>query len=78
KPIATIVDDESAPTENIHARGIPTVRIYRIFEAHIKDPLLANAMVKNSESMSDRDLCTLALDDFQKGGRGRANAMLVI
>ena len=78
KPVATVVENEAAPTENIHARDIPTVRVYRIFEAHITDASLIDAMLKNSEGISHEDLCELALNDSQTGGRGRANAILTL
>ncbi len=78
KPVATVVENDSSPTENIHARGIPTVRVYRIFEAHITDASLMDAMLKNSESISHEDLCELALKDTRNGGKGRANVILVL
>jgi hypothetical protein len=78
KSVATVVEDEAAPTENIHAQGIPTVRVYRIFEAHITDASLIDAMLRNSESISHDDLCELALKDAQHGEKGRANAILTL
>jgi hypothetical protein len=78
KPIATVVEDDPAPTENIHALGYHTARVYRIFEAHISDFSLAHAMLTNSESIPHRDLCALALEDAQNGGKGRANAILAL
>lgn len=78
KPVSTIIENEAAPTENIHARGILTVRIYRIFEVCITDSSLAHAMLKNNENFSEQDLYKLALDDFQNGGKGRANAVLIL
>ena len=77
-PVATIVENEAAPTENFYAAGIPTVRVYRIFEAVISDDALIYAVIKNSESISHNNLCTLALDDFQNGGKGWANAALTL
>jgi hypothetical protein len=76
KPVGIVVEDIPAPTESIHARGIPTARVYRIFEAAILDPSLAHTMMANSESLSHQDLCELALEDAQNGGKGRANAVL--
>lgn len=76
KPVATVVEDEASPTENIHAEGIPTVRVYRIFETVITDSALANTMLTNNEGNSDEKLHKLALVDFQNGGKGRANAVL--
>lgn len=78
KPVATVVEDDPAPTKNIHAKGILTVRVYRIFEATISDPLLAHTIMTNSESLSHQDLCDLALEDAQNGGKGRANAILAL
>jgi hypothetical protein len=78
RPLAIVVEDAPAPTENIHARGIPTARVYRIFEAHISDISLACAMMRSSQSHSDQDLRDLALQDAQNGGSGRANAVLAL
>lgn len=78
KPVATVVEDEAAPTENIHARDIHTVRVYRIFEAIISDAFLMDTILKNSKSISHEDLCELALKDAQNGGKGRANAILAL
>ena len=78
KPVATIVENEAAPTENIRAGGIPTVRVYRIFEAAILESSLAYTIMKNSESISREDLCALAFEDAQKGGKGRASAILAL
>jgi hypothetical protein len=78
KPVTTLTEDEAAPTENIHARGVPTVRVYRIFVAHITDPSLARTIITNSESLSHQELRELALKDAQNGGKGRANAVLVL
>ncbi|HEU0293235.1 MAG TPA: hypothetical protein VFR47_10900 [Anaerolineales bacterium] len=78
RPVATVVEDEAAPTENIHAEGLPTARVYRIFEAHISDSSLAHAMLSNSESLSHQALYELAWEDAQNGGMGRANAILAL
>jgi hypothetical protein len=76
KPAATVVENDPWPTENIHAEGVPTVRVYRIFEAHITDASLAHTLLTNSESTSHQKLCALALEDARNGGKGRANAVL--
>jgi hypothetical protein len=78
KPIATIVENDPAPTENIHAKGMHTVRVYRIFEAHIVDTSLIDNLISNSERLSHQDLCELALKDAQHNGKGRANAILAL
>ncbi|MGQ0605022.1 MAG: hypothetical protein ACT4QE_25360 [Anaerolineales bacterium] len=78
KPIATVVEDNPALTENIHAKGVLTTRVYRIFEAHISDSSLAHTVMAKSESLSHQDLCELALEDAQNGGKGRANTILAL
>jgi len=78
KPIATVLENEPSPTDNIHAEGIPTVRVYRIFEAHILESSLGRFMVTNSEDPFHNDLCELALADFKNGGKGRANTVLTL
>jgi len=76
--VGTIMEDQPSATENIHARGYPTARIYRIFEAHIVDPSLIFAMIKHSEGCSDQDLRERALEDSQNDGPGRANSVLTL
>jgi len=78
QPLATVVEDAPAPAENLSAKGVPTVRVYRIFEAHFSDSSLAHAMMKNSERFSHADLQKLALEDAQNGGKGRAKAILAL
>jgi len=77
KPVATAVEDEAVPTENIRAKGMSTVRVYRIFEARIIDTSLTHTMMTNSESFSYEDLSELALD-AKNGGKRRANSILVL
>jgi len=78
KPVATVVENDPTPTNNIHSEGIDTVRIYRIFEVTIPDSDLIDIIVTNSEMLSDNDLCDLAIKDAQIGGKGRANAILAV
>jgi hypothetical protein len=78
KPVGTVIEDNPATTENIHATGHLTVRVYRIFEARILDISLSHTMLTNSEGYSNHDLHELALEDAQNGGKGRANAMLTL
>jgi hypothetical protein len=74
KPVTTIVENKATPTANIHARGVPTVRIYRIFEASIIDLSLTQVMLM-SGGLSHQDLYERSSADAQNGGRGRANAI---
>jgi len=78
KLVGTVAEDDPTPTENIHARGYPTARVYRIFEARILDTSLSHAIIVNSESYSNQDLHELALENARNGGKGRANAILTL
>jgi hypothetical protein len=78
QPVRMLVENEPAPTTNLRAPGNPTTRIYRIDEVHIHDPVLARKIMTNSESHPSQVLQHLTLADAQKGGPGRANAMLVV
>lgn len=78
KPLATLVENEATPTGNIRAKGMNTVRVYRIFESVIAYPPLVNAIRKSSEDISDQRLGELALQDARQGGNGRANAVLAV
>ena len=73
-----VIGNDPVPTDNVYARGQPTVRLYRIFEVTIHDDGLRSTMLTASEHYSDQDLEILALKDFQNGGRGRANAILTL
>jgi hypothetical protein len=78
QPVGIVVENSPSPTENLCARDFPTVRLYRIFESHLANPSLINAMLVNNVSQSDENLRELALEDARKGGNGWANAVLAI
>jgi len=65
-------------TNNVRAAGIPTVRIYFLYEAWITDPIIINRMLTNSRQYTDEDLQNQAQQDAQHGGKGRANATLTL
>jgi hypothetical protein len=78
RPVATVVEENPTPTANVHSKGHRTARVYRIFEARIVDHSLAHTMLTNSESHSDQRLSEIALEDAQRGGKGRSNATLAL
>jgi hypothetical protein len=78
KAVGTLIEDNPISTDNAHSKGSPTVRVYRIFEATITNPALTHRIFMNSESISHQDLCALAFEDSQNGGKGRGNAVLVM
>ena len=73
-----IVEDVAFDTDNVNARGLPTVRVYYIFEARLTNPELISKIIDNSTHYSDTDLQEMASEDSRKGGKGRANAVLVV
>ena len=72
------VEDFPSETNNIHAQGLPTVRIYYIFEARIISSEIIRLMLDSSMQYSDKDLQQTALEEARHGGRGRANAVFTI
>lgn len=77
-PLWTVVENSPVSTANIHAADTPTVRIYRVFDVQVTDSTLIEAIIDNSHGHSDDDLRELAAHDAQRGGRGWANAALVL
>jgi len=73
-----VIENEPSTTDNIHARGYPTVRIYRVFEIEILDIELRERLLDNSARCSSIDLQTLALADAAHGRSGRANGVLTL
>lgn len=76
--VGIVVENKPAITANIHSPGVPTVRLYRIFEVRVVDPALRAAVLENSRSYSDSDLAAMARADATNGGKGRANAVLAL
>lgn len=73
-----ILENDPSPTENDRARGYPTARIYRIFEAHIIDSSLGRALIANDERYSDEALSRRARETLQTDGTGQANGVLTL
>lgn len=78
KPLGIIVEDLPIETDNVRAEGLPTVRIYYVFEAWMEAPEMITKMLANSRRYSDKDLQKMARKDARQGGRGRANAILAL
>lgn len=78
RAVGTVIEDKPFPSDNFYAREFPTVRMYRIFEAHILDRSLATALMKNSARCSNDHLRDAAWKDAQNGGNGWSNAALTL
>jgi hypothetical protein len=77
QPAGFVIENSPAPTKNLHAVGQLTVRIYRIFDIQITETSLHAALIASS-AVSDRDLILRALRNAEHGGKGRANAALIL
>lgn len=73
-----IVEENETETTNVNARGMPTRRIYYLFNALLKDKEIITMMLDNNKRFSDTALQTMAIDDARQGGKGRANAVLLV
>ncbi len=78
RPVGFVVENDPTPTRNQYSQGVPTVRLYRIFEVRLVDDSLCLAMLAASERHSDDALQSLARTDSRNTGRGRANAVLTL
>lgn len=78
RPVGTVLEETPRPTGNTHARGFPTARVYRIFEARVRDPSLVQLMLATDAHLSNRALQEMALEDARRGGRGWANSILTL
>jgi hypothetical protein len=78
KPRGIIVEDLPSGTDNVRAAGLPTVRIYYVFEAWMRAPEIITMILADSRRYSDKDLQKMVWKDARQGGRGRANAILAL
>lgn len=77
-PLGMRVRHTALPAEGTRGAGRPTSRIYFVFEARLRDPAAIEAVLENSRRVSDGDLAAAARRDAERGGRGRANAVLAL
>lgn len=73
RPCELLVEDQPVATRNYHAAGMLTVRVYALFEAELLDPALVEQVLLQSRDLSEPALERRALQDLERGGRGRAN-----
>jgi hypothetical protein len=73
-----ILENMPTETDNVRAEKIPTIRVYFMFEAWMQDPEIIKMMLVNYKQYSDDDLEKMAWKEAQQGGKGRANAILVL
>ena len=78
KPRGMIVEDLPVGTDNVRAAGLPTVRIFYVFEARMVASEMIRMILANNRRYSEKDLQNMAWEDALQGGRGRANAILAL
>ena len=78
RPSGFVWEDRPTPTGNSRARGLSTVRIYRVFDVQIVEQALCARMLDTSAGQSDEELGILALQDLQNGGRGFKTSILTL
>lgn len=78
RSLGMVSEDTPRETDSVRAPGARTVRVYYLFEARVTAPELSAMMVSNSRRCSDRDLEAMARREAERGGRGRANGVLVL
>ena len=78
QPLGFVVENKPVRSKNEYAFGQLTVHLYRVFKVQIIDPILCKVMWSISQLYSDQDLAQRALQNFESGGRGRANTILTL
>jgi len=78
QPAGFAFNDTPVATSSGRSPGSPTARVYRIYKVNIIDPDLQQALLNSSRRLSDAALETAARADARRGGRGYANAALVL
>ncbi len=73
-----LFEDLPENTGNIHARSLPTVRVYYLYDAQINNVHIIDSILSNSREYSDNDLAEMALVDYSRGRKGRANGVLAL
>jgi hypothetical protein len=78
QPLGFVIENSPVQSKNDYARGQLTVHLYRVFKVEIIDQTLCKVMWSVSQLYSDQDLGERALQNFENGGKGRANTMLTL
>jgi hypothetical protein len=73
-----VVEDDPTRTGSPRSTGSLTTRIYSIHEMQVLDADIIADLIESSTSRSNQDLREEAERDYQKGGLGRANAVLAL
>lgn len=77
-PAGVVIEGTPKATASVRAAGLPTVRIYKIFEVHILASSLVSAMLENSARLTGQDQERQVQADLERGRRGRASAVLTL
>jgi hypothetical protein len=78
RPLGFVIENSPVRTENADARGLLTVRLYRIFEVQIVDLTLCRVMLTVNGLYSAQDLRARALRNFEDYDKRRATTILTL
>ncbi len=78
EPLGFVVENNPVRSKNDYALGQLTVHLYRVYKVQIVDLTLCKVMWSVSQLYSDKELGEHALQNFENGGKGRANTMLTL
>jgi hypothetical protein len=78
QPLGFVIENKPVRSKNDYALGQLTVHLYRVFKVQIIDPILCKVMWSVSQLYSGQNLGERALQNFEYGGKGRANTMLTL
>jgi hypothetical protein len=78
QPLGFVIENHPVQSKNDYALGQLTVHLYRVFKVQIIDLTLSKVMWSVSQLYADQDLGERALQNFEDGGKGRANTMLTL
>ena len=74
QPMGFVFEDNPVWTENWHARGFLTVRLYRTYKVQLLDEKLCQTLLAIIQLVSNQELAMRALNN----NKGRANSVLVL
>lgn len=78
KPAGFVIENQPAPTLNIHALGRSTLHLYLLFEIKILDARIIQKILEAGRGYTDADLRSRAMDDCLDHGTGRVNSVLTL
>jgi len=73
-----LAEDQPVQTSNPRSKGSKTARIYSVHEMKVDELDLKSRLLESSNGISNQELQEAAKSDYLQGGKGSANATLVL